>query len=339
MSSGSVPIPDGGSAFQSASVPGFSGVYVKGMIVTVQIQHQNWGDLALSLTSPGGLQWNLKQANNTGGGSAGGAVDGSFQFFNLDCLEAGSLPPASQGGPGPFAMSGASIWTTPGSALGGQWTLQASDAKTGETGTIRGFQVQIVGQQAVCGVQMVVTSQPPIFTAPVNKVSVEFLVTAPNIQGTTTINIVSLQGGLGATCVNTVGATFNGPAPFGIPVTVVCDLGSRTLGQGLYTLNVQAVYTDANSCSTSGSQLASGTVFVQADPNGGNNTVTPPTVTLSSAADQRICSQAPGSEYVVTADFPFTVQTSNGQQNGLAWDVGGSASSPEFRCTALRTCE
>lgn len=62
----------------------------------------------------------------------------------------------------------------------------------------------LVATAAVCGVQLGTASQRSVHNTLATKVSVDFNVSAPNVQGTTTINIVSL-GGTRATCTNSVG--------------------------------------------------------------------------------------------------------------------------------------
>jgi hypothetical protein len=82
-------------------------------------------------------------------------------------------------------------------------------------------------------------------------------------------------------------ATFNGPVVFASRINVTCEL-SRTLGPGVYALQVQAAYTGKPPCASGVSPIATGQFFVAADPN-------PPadTVAYSKAPTCRYCS-APG---------------------------------------------
>lgn len=154
-SAGSVAIPDKGSAQLSATVSSLSGTYVKALVVRVSVTHPNIGEVALSLTAPGGQTWTLKAgANNTGGpdGGAGGAMN--TLFYNADCTEYAGLPSFSDARtgdapfPGPYQLSGPSIFGAPSSSIGGSWTVTATDGKTGDVGTLDGFSISIIGQAA-----------------------------------------------------------------------------------------------------------------------------------------------------------------------------------------------
>jgi hypothetical protein len=237
---------------------------------------------------------------------------------------------------------------------------------------------------------------------------VAFTAFAPNVQGTTSINVVAVGGANGVTCTNnpagkcksqkvackkvggrlccqgdwafcwllqhllqstvrctrslgtTVGvalsdtdsrcallpaapllccpstATFNGPLVFTTKINVVCDL-SRTLGQGVYSLSVQATYTGKSPCASGVSPVATGQFFVAANPNPPN--ITAPVVDVRSGASQKLCRQPPNTEYSVTVDFPFTVTTSTGLSNGVTFDVSAFTSNLALTCSATRSCE
>jgi subtilisin-like proprotein convertase family protein len=143
-----LPIPDMGVASAAVLVPAFTGVYVQAIILTLSLSHPNLGDLAIVLATPSGQTSVIKPPDDSVNASQ---VNGAIEFYNGDCSEYPTLPPASQGGPGPFIWADlVSIWAVPGDTniINGVYVVQVADTKPGGgTGSITGFEVKIVGQK------------------------------------------------------------------------------------------------------------------------------------------------------------------------------------------------
>jgi len=117
---------------------------------------------------------------------------------------------------------------------------------------------------------------------------------------------------------------------------VTCDF-SRTLGPGVYSLDVQATqYTGKPPCASGVSPIATAQFFVASDPTDDNP---PPMVNVQSAAALKLCRQPPGTEYTFTVEFPFTVTTGNGLSTGVTYDVSAFTSNPALYCTVVTSCE
>jgi subtilisin-like proprotein convertase family protein len=149
-----VEIPDMGVASASVQVPAFTGVYVQAIVLTLSLSHPNFGDLAIVLGTPNGNTPIIKPPNATGADSGTtvrvSQVNGAIQFYNDDCSEYATLPPATDGGSGPFPWtSDMSIWGIPGNTniVNGVYSIQVADSKPGGNGFITGFEVKIVGQR------------------------------------------------------------------------------------------------------------------------------------------------------------------------------------------------
>nr|WP_261803737.1 S8 family serine peptidase [Variovorax sp. PAMC26660] len=119
-------IPDGtGMVARTLAMGG--GVEVESAQVTLELDHQRWGDLIIKLISPGGTESILVNRPDKAPGSA--ATD---------------LGNASSG-PLSFSFSTTHVL---GEQSAGNWTLQVIDAATGNAGTLKNWKLDLYGKKA-----------------------------------------------------------------------------------------------------------------------------------------------------------------------------------------------
>jgi Ca2+-binding RTX toxin-like protein len=121
-----VAIPDGASTL-SRTLSMAAGLEVETAQVTLELDHQRWGDLIIKLISPTGTESILvNRPGKVPGSSAadtGDATAGTMSFsFNSTHVR--------------------------GEASGGTWTLQVIDAVTGQTGTLKNWKLDLYGSTA-----------------------------------------------------------------------------------------------------------------------------------------------------------------------------------------------
>jgi Ca2+-binding RTX toxin-like protein len=119
-------IPDGVGVY-SNSVTAAAGLEVESAQVTLQLDHQRWGDLIIKLISPSGTESILVNRPGKAPGSAasdlGDATNGSLNFsFNTTHVR--------------------------GEQSAGNWTLQVIDAASGNVGTIKNWTLNLYGATA-----------------------------------------------------------------------------------------------------------------------------------------------------------------------------------------------
>ncbi|MGJ7611540.1 MULTISPECIES: S8 family serine peptidase [unclassified Variovorax] len=119
-------IPDG-SAMLARTLSVGSGLKVESAQVTLELEHQRWGDLIVKLISPSGTESILVNRPDKAPGSAasdlGNASSGqlSFSFNTTHVL---------------------------GEQSAGNWTLQVIDAATGNVGTLKNWTLDLYGKKA-----------------------------------------------------------------------------------------------------------------------------------------------------------------------------------------------
>ncbi|WP_345541818.1 proprotein convertase P-domain-containing protein [Variovorax defluvii] len=118
-----VSIPDG-SGMVTRTFAMAAGVEVESAQVTLELDHQRWGDLIVKLVSPGGTESVLVnrpgKAPGSGASDLGDASSGTLSFsFNSTRLR--------------------------GEQSAGNWTLQVIDAVTGHTGTLKNVRLDLYG--------------------------------------------------------------------------------------------------------------------------------------------------------------------------------------------------
>ncbi|MBC2732440.1 S8 family serine peptidase [Thiobacillus sp.] len=116
-------IPDGTSTY-SNTLNVAAGVEVESAQVTLQLDHQHWGDLIIKLISPSGTESIL--LNRTGKAPGSGASD-------LGSAESGLMD---------FSFNTTHVR---GEQSGGVWTLQVIDAATGAVGTVKNWKLDLYG--------------------------------------------------------------------------------------------------------------------------------------------------------------------------------------------------
>lgn len=116
-------IPDGSSSY-SNTLNLAAGVEVESAQVTLQLDHQHWGDLIVKLISPSGTESIL--LNRTGKAPGSGAGD-------LGSSESGLMD---------FSFNTTHVR---GEQSGGAWTLQVIDAATGAVGTVKNWTLDLYG--------------------------------------------------------------------------------------------------------------------------------------------------------------------------------------------------
>jgi Ca2+-binding RTX toxin-like protein len=119
-------IPDGASVL-SRTLNMASGLDVESAQVTLQLNHQRWGDLIIKLISPSGTESILVNRPGKAPGSAatdlGDVSSGTMSFsFNTTHVR--------------------------GEASGGNWTLQVIDAATGAVGSLNNWKLDLYGATA-----------------------------------------------------------------------------------------------------------------------------------------------------------------------------------------------
>ncbi|MDH6168920.1 subtilisin-like proprotein convertase family protein/subtilisin family serine protease [Variovorax boronicumulans] len=119
-------IPDGTGMVTRTLAMG-AGVEVESAQVTLELDHQRWGDLIIKLISPGGTESILVNRPDKAPGSAatdvGNPSSGSLSFsFNTTHVL--------------------------GEQSAGNWTLQVIDAATGKAGTLKSWKLDLYGKKA-----------------------------------------------------------------------------------------------------------------------------------------------------------------------------------------------
>ena len=120
-------IPDAsnsGASTMSTGLTMASGVSLESAQITVNLVHANWGDLIITLISPSGTRSVLVdrpgKAPGSGAGDRGDATSGTMSFsFNTTHVR--------------------------GEDSGGTWTLQVTDAASGQTGTLKDWKLDLYG--------------------------------------------------------------------------------------------------------------------------------------------------------------------------------------------------
>jgi Ca2+-binding RTX toxin-like protein len=122
-------IPDGSGALtKTLAVP--SSITVEHATVTVQLNHQNIGDLVITLIAPGGTESVLANRPRKTPGSSDGADRGDGAI-TLD-FDFGSV-------------------LHRGESSGGTWTLKIEDKASGSTGTLTGWGLELFGKLGALG--------------------------------------------------------------------------------------------------------------------------------------------------------------------------------------------
>lgn len=119
-------IPDGTGMVTRTLAMG-AGVEVESAQVTLELDHQRWGDLIIKLISPGGTESILVNRPDKAPGSA--ATD-------VGNLSSGSLS---------FSFNTTHVL---GEQSAGNWTLQVIDAATGKAGALKSWKLDLYGKKA-----------------------------------------------------------------------------------------------------------------------------------------------------------------------------------------------